>query len=124
MARQAPVVTMASGMVEGVWRSARWPDGRETEYATFRGIPYAQAPVGHARFDAPRPVESWEGVRAAHDFGPTPQLYSPYTPPRIPEPSIPGDDSLSVNGPTPAPDAEAGWPVLFWILGGGFSGGS
>jgi para-nitrobenzyl esterase len=124
MVRQAPVVTTASGRIEGVWCSAPWPDGRETEYATFRGIPYAQAPVGHARFDAPRPVESWEGVRAAHDFGPTPQLYSPYTPPRIPEPSIPGDDSLSVNVTTPAPDAEAGLPVLVWLHGGGFIGGS
>lgn len=118
------MVTTASGTVEGVWRSARWPDGRETEYATFRGIPYAQAPVGDARFDAPRPAEAWDGVRAAHDFGATPQLYSPFTPARIPEPSIPGDDSLSVNITTPAPDAGAGLPVLVWIHGGGFIGGS
>src|SRR6188474_3814680 len=124
MAREAPVVTTASGSVEGVWRAARWPDGTETRYATFRGIPFAQAPVGDARFDAPRPVPAWDGVRAAHDFGPTPQLYSPFSPPRIPEPSIPGDDSLTVNVTTPAPDEHAGLPVLVWIHGGGFIGGS
>jgi para-nitrobenzyl esterase len=111
-------------MVEGVWRSAQWPDGGETQFATFRGIPYAQPPVGEARFDAPRPVEPWSGVREAHDFGPTPQLYSPWDPPRIPEPSIPGDDTLSINVTTPAPEAGARLPVLVWIHGGGFFAGS
>jgi len=115
---------MASGMVEGDWRATQWPDGEVTEHATFRGIPYAQAPVGAARFDAPRAVEPWEGVRMAHEFGATPQLYSPYTPPRIPEPSIPGDDTLSVNVTTPAPEPGAGLPVLVWIHGGGFIAGS
>ena len=118
------MVSTASGMVEGDWRTAQWPDGGVTEYATFRGIPYAQAPIGAARFDAPRAVEPWDGVRAPHDFGPTPQLYSPYTPPRIPEPSIPGDETLSVNVTTPSPEPGAGLPVLVWIHGGGFIAGS
>ncbi|MCR6712360.1 MAG: carboxylesterase family protein [Demequina sp.] len=124
MARQAPVVRTASGDVEGVWRAHTWPDGTVTEFSTFRGIPYAAAPVGDARFDAPRPAEPWDGVRAAHAFGPTPQLYSPYEPARIPEPSIPGVDTLSVNVTTPDPSADAKLPVLMWIHGGGFIAGS
>lgn len=31
----------------------------------FLGIPFAQPPLGPHRFSAPRPAESWEGVRDA-----------------------------------------------------------
>ncbi|XP_029782034.1 carboxylesterase 3-like isoform X2 [Suricata suricatta] len=31
----------------------------------FLGIPFAEAPVGPGRFSAPRPAQSWEGVRDA-----------------------------------------------------------
>ena len=56
MVRTAPVVHTASGTVEGLWQSKHWPDATVTEFATFRGIPFAKAPVGALRFDAPRAV--------------------------------------------------------------------
>ncbi len=124
MVRDSPRLATASGIVEGVWRSWRGPDAAETKFATFRGIPYAKAPVGPLRFAAPVPPEPWDGVRPAVDFGPTPQRRSPYDPPRIPEPSIPGEETLTVNVTTPDPSPDAKLPVLVWIHGGGFLGGS
>ena len=40
--------------------------------AVFRGIPFAQPPVGALRFAAPRAVRAWDGVREAAMFGPPP----------------------------------------------------
>ena len=36
----------------------------------FRGVPYAQPPVGDLRWRRPQPLEPWDGVREAVDFGP------------------------------------------------------
>ena len=36
----------------------------------FRGIPYAAPPVGELRWKAPHPIEAWDGVRTAAEWGP------------------------------------------------------
>ena len=38
----------------------------------FLGVPFAQAPVGELRWKAPQPVQAWEGVREAKQFGDDP----------------------------------------------------
>ncbi|MFB7229372.1 carboxylesterase/lipase family protein [Streptomyces fimicarius] len=93
--------------------------------ASYRGIPYAAAPYGVHRFRAPAPVEPWEGVRDALEFGPTaPQR--PYRPPLdrlIPEVDVPGDECLNLN--VWAPEKASGpLPVLVWIHGGSLRNGS
>ncbi|MFE6983188.1 carboxylesterase/lipase family protein [Streptomyces griseus] len=93
--------------------------------ASYRGIPYAAAPYGVHRFRAPAPVEPWEGVRDALEFGPTaPQR--PYRPPLdrlIPEVDVPGDECLNLN--VWAPERALGpLPVLVWIHGGSLRNGS
>ncbi|WP_424447104.1 carboxylesterase/lipase family protein [Microbacterium arborescens] len=111
-------VSLPSGGVRGLRR----PDGT----LAFLGIPYAKPPVGERRFGAPVPVETWEGVRDATAYGPTPQR-GDYGDTLIPEPSIPGDDTLSVNVFTPAASADSRarrLPVLVYIHGGGFVQGS
>ena len=35
----------------------------------FKGVPYAEAPVGPLRFKAPVPIKAWTGVRDATQFG-------------------------------------------------------
>ena len=37
-------------------------------YTEFRGVPYAQPPVGKLRWHRPLPLEPWEGVREAKHF--------------------------------------------------------
>jgi len=81
--------------------------------------------VGPLRFAAPAPAARWDGERDATRPGPTPQRrpLAPVT--TVPEPSVPGDDILNATVFTPAPgEPDRRLPVLVWIHGGGFVGGS
>ena len=109
------------GAVRGFWRG---DPGAAEASAAFLGIPFAKAPVGALRFAAPEPVDPWEGVRDALEYGATAQRGDPGVT-LIPEPSVPGESTLNVNVFTPAPgDADAALPVLVWIHGGGYFAGS
>lgn len=92
----------------------------ENGVCVWKGIPYAEPPVGELRFRPPRPAVSHEGVLAAEEFGPAcPQ-----------EPSLlaGGDirtweeDCLTLNIWSPAKPGK--YPVMVWIHGGGFINGS
>jgi para-nitrobenzyl esterase len=56
-------IATTSGVVEGT----REPG---SEIIMFRGIPFAEPPIGDLRFAPPQPVRSWSGVRKADKFGP------------------------------------------------------
>ncbi|MFE4456000.1 carboxylesterase/lipase family protein [Nocardia tengchongensis] len=113
--RGTATATTTSGPVRGV--------RRETGVA-FLGIPFAQPPVGALRFAAPAPPIPWTDTRDCTAYGPTAQVKQLSEVTAIPEPSIPGDDILTVNVFTPNPDPDAKLPVLVWIHGGGFVAGS
>src|SRR5580704_6061922 len=57
-----PAVSLATGRLRG---SALAQGG-----AVFKGIPYAQPPVGDLRWRPPVPVKPWSSERGATAFGP------------------------------------------------------
>lgn len=107
----SPTVTTSLGTLEGTF------DREDT--VVWRGIPYAQPPVGELRWRAPRPVEPWEGVRRARRFGNAPLQYSPVFGNLI----VGSEDCLYLNIWRPDTD-EQDLPVYVWIHGGGNSIGS
>ena len=118
---ETPIVAIAAGRVRGFWRGEPGTPGAS---AAFLGIPFAQAPVGELRFAAPVPPEPWDDIRDALEYGATAQRGDPGMT-LIPEPSIPGEATLNVNVFTPVPgESDAALPVLVYIHGGGFTGGS
>lgn len=113
---EAPVVTTTAGDVRGV---------RGERQSAFLGIPYAEAPTGPRRYGLPEPHAPWDGVRDATQYGATPLRDYMTGITLIPEPSHPGDETLTVNVFTPSPtETDAALPVLVWIHGGGFTTGS
>lgn len=100
-------VRVAGGVVRG---------RAESGLAVFRGIPYAALP---ARFAAPQPAQSWDGVRDATSFGPPPPQPSALGMDALAEA---GDEWLTVNVWTP--DSGGGLPVMVWIQGGAYTFGT
>jgi para-nitrobenzyl esterase len=99
------VVTTRAGKVRGT---------ESNGVQVFRGIPYAQPPVGPLRFAAPAAHDPWSGVLDATRFGPPPPQASRATE---------TDEWLTVNVWTSDP-AATGLPVLMWLYGGKFTAGS
>jgi para-nitrobenzyl esterase len=92
----------------------------------WRGIPYAEPPVGALRWRAPWPAARWEGVRQALASGPAcPQFASVLGGAERGETGVVGEEdclTLDVYAPRTEQDAipggDARQPVLVWIHGG------
>jgi para-nitrobenzyl esterase len=102
-----PEIRLAAGALRG---------RLESGVAVFKGIPFAEPP---ARFAAPGPVGAWDGTRDAGSYGPPP----PQSRLLGPEASAGSAGGwLTVNVWTPDPAADL--PVMVWIQGGGYLGGT
>ena len=114
-----PIVGTTSGQVRG-----QVVDG----VRRFLGVPYAAGPVGERRLKAREPYPAWSGERDATQPAPNaPQHSRPFPDlditPFVGDGWIKGDDYLNLNIWTPDPAAK-GLPVMVWIHGGAFIGGS
>lgn len=85
----------------------------------FKGIRYADAPIGSRRWTSPRPVAKSRKPVTASEFGPS--CLQPPTPRGV---AVPGsEDCLFLNVWTPATDDKLR-PVMFWIHGGALRSGN
>lgn len=108
-------ITTANGTIEGEFDI-------KTNIQSFKGIPFAQSPVGDLRWKAPQPVTNWNGVKQTKKFGP-----------RAIQSNVFGDmgfrsdgmseDCLYLNVWSPANSANEKLPVLVYFYGGGFAAG-
>lgn len=109
-AQQPPIVEVEQGRLSGLVS-----DG----ISSFKGVPFAAAPVGPLRWRPPQAPPHWSGVRAAQEYGPA-----------CPQPDRPdgggvgrfanqSEDCLTLNIWAPAGTSQgAGLPVMVWLHGG------
>lgn len=95
----------------------------ENGVLAFKGIPYAAPPTGVRRWALPQPAVAWPGIRDATHFGRgCPQL-ARYG---LTEAGY-NEDCLSINvtvPPAKGTTESKKRPVIVWIYGGAFVGGS
>ena len=101
----APVAKTKQGVVRGMMQG---------ETRVFRGIPFAEAPLGPLRFRAPVAAKSWTGERDATQFAAQAMQPGGGTFPQ-------SEDCLYLN--VWAPKGKGPFPVFVWVHGGGFTGG-
>ncbi|MHA1147923.1 MAG: carboxylesterase/lipase family protein [Promethearchaeota archaeon] len=102
------IIETKTGKIQGI---------AEDDLETFKGIPYAEPPIGDLRFLEPVAKRPWEGVLDAIKYGAC--AYQGYTQLEewLGKPAPESEDCLLLNIWTPATDDKKR-PVMFWIHGG------
>jgi para-nitrobenzyl esterase len=104
------IVATQQGLVRGT---------TDNDVRVWRGIRYAQAPIGALRFKAPQPIPYQNGITEATQFG----TIAPQTMITMGSSEKKSEDCLFLNIWSSKKKTEKK-PVMFWIHGGGFAIGS
>jgi para-nitrobenzyl esterase len=86
--------------------------------AVWRGVAYAEQPVGERRFLAPAPLRPWIGVREAIEHGPLPPQGRSFVGGGRDDPQVRDEACLTVT--VWSPDPSGSLPVMVWLPGGAF----
>ncbi len=108
-------IKTANGTLEGT-------SDQTSGIRSFKGIPFAAAPVGDLRWNPPRPAGNWRGVRKADKFGPRCMQRPVFGDMNFRSSEI-SEDCLYLNVWTPARAGKGKLPVLVYFYGGGFVAG-
>ena len=108
-------LTIANGTIEGEFDI-------KTNIQSFKGIPFAQPPVGDLRWKAPQPLTNWTGVKQTKKFGPRAIQSNVFGDMGFRSDGI-SEDCLYLNVWSPAKSANEKLPVLVYFYGGGFAAG-
>ncbi len=114
-------VRIDTGLVQGVPAS-------DASITVFKGVPFAAPPVGDLRWRPPKPAAHWEGVLKADRFSAgciqdDVRSLGPWTEEYMHQGNY-SEDCLYLNVWTGAKSSREKRPVLLWIHGGAFTGGS
>lgn len=106
-------VKTANGILEGT---------NESGIRSFKGVPFAQPPIGDLRWKEPQPVKNWEGVRKADKFGPRAMQRALFGDMGFRSNGV-NEDCLYLNIWTPARSGNERLPVMVYFYGGGLMAG-
>lgn len=111
VAEHSPIADTSLGRLRGTI---------EGGVGVWRGVAYAQQPVGGRRFLAPQPMLPWTGVRDAVNHGPLPPQGRSFVGGGRDDPKMRDEACLTVTVWSPASALGGPLPVMVWIPGGAF----